>query len=230
MGSEARERSKPTVVFYGGTFDPPHVGHLRLVERTLALFPGTEVWISVSPAPAGAGQKHKAPGASYEQRLAMCALNFAATLESGTARLTDIETKLPVPNYTVATLRACEAQFPGRTWALVIGQDQLEQFAAWREPLEIVKLADLVVVSRGAERSLSETLTGLATKLGMNLETKGPEHFGWRETGTNIYLLPGSVSEAASRDVRKDPAAFLKKDWLVPEVARYIERHGLYTK
>lgn len=230
MVSEAQQRSQPSVIFYGGTFDPPHVGHQRLVGRTRALFPGSQVWISVAPAPAGAADKHKAPGANFAQRLEMCQLNFADDLKSGAAVLTDIETRLPAPNYTVQTLRACHEKFPGKTWALLIGQDQLEQFADWREPRDILKLADLVVVSRGQDRSLMDALQMLASRLGLHLDTLGPERFRWRELGTHIYLLPGSVSEAASRDVRKDPAAFMKKDWLVPEVASYIQRHGIYTK
>jgi nicotinate-nucleotide adenylyltransferase len=224
------ERPQPSVIFYGGTFDPPHVGHLRLVERTCAQFPGSRVWISVGPAPAGASQRHKAPGASFTQRLEMCELNFAAALQSGAALLTDVETKLPVPNYTVQTLRHCHEKYPDETWALLIGQDQLEQFADWREPRDILKLADLVVVSRGQDRSLMEALQTLALKLNLHLDALGPDRLRWRELGTSIYLLPGSVSDAASRDVRKDPSAFLKKDWLVPEVASYIQRHGIYTK
>lgn len=230
LASERQERPQPSVIFYGGTFDPPHVGHQRVVERTRALFPGSRVWISVGPAPAGAGQKHKAPGATFEQRVEMCRLNFAEALQSGGAFLTDVETKLPAPNYTVQTLRYCQQTFPGETWALLIGQDQLEQFADWREPRDILLLADLVVVSRGQGHTLNAALQTLATKLGLHLDTLGPERLRWRELGTSIYLLPGSVSEAASRDVRKDPSAFLKKDWLVPEVASYIQRHGIYTK
>lgn len=230
MVSELQERPRPTAIFYGGTFDPPHIGHQRVVERACTLFPGSHVWISVAPAPAGAAQKHKAPGASFEQRLDMCRLNFASALQSGKALLTDVETKLPAPNYTVQTLRHCQKNFPGETWALLIGQDQLEQFADWREPREILRLADLVVVSRGEDRSLQDALQTLATKLGLHLNESGPERLRWRELGTSIYLLPGSVSDAASRDVRKDPSAVLKKDWLVPEVASYIQRHGIYTK
>ncbi len=230
MASERHERPLPSVIFYGGTFDPPHVGHQRVVERTRALFPGSCVWISVAPAPAGAGQKHKSPGASFEQRQDMCRLKFAQALQHGGALLTDVEAKLPAPNYTVQTLRHCQQNNPAETWALLIGLDQLEQFADWREPREILQLADLIVVSRGSDRSLAEVLQTLASKLGLHLDALGPERLRWREFGTFIYLLPGSVSEAASREVRKDPSAFLKKDWLVPEVASYIQRHGIYTK
>jgi nicotinate-nucleotide adenylyltransferase len=230
LASETQNRSRPSVIFYGGTFDPPHVGHQRVVERAAALFPGSRVWISVSPAPAGAAQQHKAPGASFEQRVAMCRLNFAELMQKGAALLTDVETRLPAPNYTVQTLRHCQQHFPGETWALLIGQDQLEQFAAWREPLEILRMADLVVVSRGQDRSLTEALEALATRLGLHLDPMEPGRLRWREFGTSVYLLPGSVSEAASRDVRKDPGALLKKGWLVPEVAAYIQQHGIYTK
>ncbi|WP_176736226.1 nicotinate-nicotinamide nucleotide adenylyltransferase [Oligoflexus tunisiensis] len=230
MASEPQERSRPSVIFYGGTFDPPHVGHQRVVERTCARFPGSCVWISVGPAPAGAAQQHKAPGATFEQRLAMCRLNFANVIQKGGALLTDVETKLPAPNYTVQTLRHCQQHFSGETWALLIGQDQLEQFAAWREPLEILRMADLVVVSRGQDRSLTDALQTLAAKLGLHLDALEPERLRWRELGTSVYLLPGSVSDAASRDVRKDPSALLKKGWLVPDVAAYIQQHGIYTK
>ncbi|MDQ3230264.1 MAG: nicotinate-nicotinamide nucleotide adenylyltransferase [Pseudobdellovibrionaceae bacterium] len=230
MASEAKSHAVPSVIFYGGTFDPPHIGHQRVVERVRALFPNSQVWISVAPAPAGAGQQHKAPGASFEQRRDMCQLNFVEAMTSGTAQLTDLEARLPAPNYTVQTLRHCQQNFPGERWALLIGQDQLEQFSTWREPSEILRMADLVVVSRGEGQTLAQALQTLASKLGWHLDELEPERWRWQETGTCVYLLPGSVSDAASRDLRKDPSSLQKKDWLVPEVAGYIQRHGIYRK
>jgi nicotinate-nucleotide adenylyltransferase len=230
LESEEKQRSEPTVIFYGGTFDPPHVGHQRLVERTHGLFPRARIWISVSPAPAGAAEQHKAPGASYAQRLDMCRMTFANAILGGFAELTDLEARLPAPNYTVATLQHCEQNFPGETWGLLIGQDQLEQFAAWREPKSILQMTDLLVVSRGSGSNLDDAVKALAGKLKLNLTQVGPDHWRWADWGTSIHLLKGQVSDAASRDVRKDPSFLLKKDWLVPEVASYIQAHGLYRK
>lgn len=212
--------SEPTVVLFGGTFDPPHVGHLHVVERVRRLFLQSRILISVAPAPAGAAQQHKAPGASYEQRLAMCRLNFAPLILSGAAEITGMEEQLPKPNYTVATLRHAGEQFPTERWALLIGQDQLEKFASWREPQEILKRAELVVIGRGQDQTLDEVLVKLATELGMSHEA----------LSARVHLLQETVSDAASRDLRTDPSLGSKKGWLVPEVAAYIQQHGLYQK
>lgn len=230
LESDKKQQSEPTVILYGGTFDPPHRGHQGMLERARTVFPQSCIWISVAPAPAGAAQQHKAPHASYADRQAMCRLNFADAIKSGAAILTDIESKLPAPNYTVQTLQFCRQQFPGESWALLIGQDQLEQFALWREPLEILKLADLIVVGRGQQCSLEDALQGLAEKLGLHLRELGSDRHCWVEWGSRVYLLPGRVSDAASRELRNALGMQQKNEWLVPEVASYIERHGIYTK
>ncbi len=230
MGSEAELRQEPTIVIYGGAFDPPHIGHRLVVARASELFPKSRMWISPSPSPAGAGQQHKTPGASYEQRVDMCRLNFADSIASGQVEISLLEAQLPAPNYTIRTLQHCAQSFANNRWALLIGLDQLEQFDRWRNPAEILALADVIVVSRNSESSLSDAVLRMGQKLGLVAELVDTHKMRWQKLSTFIYLLPGCVSDAASRDVRNDPNLALKKGWLAPELADYIQQHRIYTK
>ncbi len=230
MVSELHAAADPTVILYGGAFDPPHVGHRLLVQRARDRFPKARLWISPTPTPAGAALQHKSPAASYEQRLEMCRLNFAAELKSGSVEISLIEAQLPAPHYTIRTLEHCQKNLSPERWAVLIGLDQLEQFSKWREPIGILRLADLIVVSRDREDSLVREVFSLAQKLSLEVEDLGNDKMRWRNLSTFIYLLPGCVSDAASRDVRNDPNLALKKGWLAPELADFIQQHGIYTK
>jgi nicotinate-nucleotide adenylyltransferase len=62
--------------------------------------------------------------------------------------VSDLETRLPVPNYTVQTLRHLREQFPEAEWFLLLGADSLCEFPTWYEPFAIAQMATLVVAAR----------------------------------------------------------------------------------
>ena len=216
------------MVLYGGAFDPPHDGHRRMIERAHQTLPKAKIWILPSPVPAGAQERHKQPTASFEQRLAMCELAFAEVLAKGAAELMDIEVRLPAPNYTVRTLRYCQQTYPGQRWALLIGQDQLQSLASWHEVQTIAEVADLLLVGRGHRTALLDATRSVAAQLGLELKHIAGDCYGWHHTQRYVYLMAGTVSDAASTAIRKNPNQALQKDWLAPAVAEYIQRARLY--
>lgn len=125
---------------FGGTFDPPHVGHrivaLDVVE-SLALDR-----LLIVPA---ARPPHRGAVLPGEVRLALAGRAFA-----GESRLevSDIEFRRDGPSYTVDTLERIAAAHSGDRLFLVLGSDQYEGLSDWRRPERIVELAGLAVMRR----------------------------------------------------------------------------------
>ncbi len=133
---------------FGGSFNPPHLGHLVVAEalrETCGL--DRVVWMPAARPP------HK-PGADAdlappEARLALVRAAIAgnAAFEASDLELRRAEST-GAPSYTVETLRALTGAYPGAAWHLLLGEDSYAGLASWREPDEIARLARLVVYRR----------------------------------------------------------------------------------
>jgi nicotinate-nucleotide adenylyltransferase len=127
------------IIVFGGTFDPVHVGHLALAE-----FAKEETGAAcVLLIPAGQNPLREAPGATFDQRLAMLRL---ATADQDIV-VDPREGARPGPSYTVDTLEELHAELARPLW-LLLGGDQLAGFRHWRRWERILELAELLVVNR----------------------------------------------------------------------------------
>ena len=132
---------------FGGTFDPPHIGHLVAAQDACtALALDRLLFIPAAEPP------HK-----RDTRLASAALRLemlrAATATNPTFEISTIELERSGPSYTVDTLRQLWQQFPHDTLFLLIGVDQVREFATWREPEEILRLAQVVMLTRAGSEA-----------------------------------------------------------------------------
>ena len=126
---------------FGGTFDPPHVGHLIVAQDAVEALGLDELRFVVAGDP-----PHKAESAaSPEQRARM---TEAAVGDDPRLRVSRVELEREGASYTVDTLRRLREDEPDAGFVLLIGADQLRDFASWREPGEIARLARLVVMAR----------------------------------------------------------------------------------
>ncbi|MGH7619696.1 MAG: nicotinate-nucleotide adenylyltransferase [Gemmatimonadaceae bacterium] len=136
----------------GGSFDPPHNGHLLAADDAFdALALDRLVFVPTATQPLKAGQMV----ASAEHRLAM-----VRALAGGDARfdVSAIEIDRGGLSYTVDTLTALSTKWPKAELFWLIGADVVESFAKWREPARIAELATIVVLRRtgnGAAPSLA---------------------------------------------------------------------------
>jgi nicotinate-nucleotide adenylyltransferase len=129
------------VALLGGSFNPPHLGHLLAAHVVRALEPIDAVWfVPAAEHPFGK------PLVAFEHRLAMCRL--MCTDASGWLQASDIEQLLGGPSYTVETLRALHQRWPDNRWTLVVGSDIVPEMARWREVAEIQRLARIRVLNR----------------------------------------------------------------------------------
>jgi len=126
----------------GGTFDPPHLGHLVLAsEAHYALGLDVVVWIPAGCPPHKRGQRIT----SAELRLAM---TRAAIVGDHRFRVDDREIRRPGPSYTVDTLRELRDDNPGAELVLLLGRDAAQDLPNWHQPEAILELARVAVVDR----------------------------------------------------------------------------------
>lgn len=128
------------IAVYGGSFNPPHVGHAMVASWLRWTTRVDQVWLV--PAYDHAFSKELAP---YAERLRLC--QALATLVE--ARVCGIEAELPRPSYTWNTLCALRDQHPQHRFRLVVGADTLDQTDQWHRWADIAEHFKPIVVGRG---------------------------------------------------------------------------------
>lgn len=185
----------------GGTFDPPHLGHVHLAVEARRLLALDEVVLVVANDPwqkSGVGPVTPAP-----QRLAMTELAFA---DVPGAVVSDLELRRGGPSYMVDTLAELRAQHPDDELVLLLGDDAAAGIESWERADDLCDLAELVVVRRpGTQVSL-------------------PGGWAFRE-------IEIGAADLSSSEVRRRVVAGEALDGLVPEeVGSFITRHGIYRE
>jgi nicotinate-nucleotide adenylyltransferase len=129
------------IALYGGSFNPPHLGHELAGLYVLETAGVDELWLM--PTFQHPFDKALEP---FEDRLAMCRLAAAAL--GPRARVTDIERELGDESRTLRTVRALQARHPEHQFALVIGADLVAETATWYGAEELRATVPFVVVGR----------------------------------------------------------------------------------
>ncbi|MGK0475730.1 MAG: nicotinate-nucleotide adenylyltransferase [Oleispira sp.] len=208
------------IAILGGTFDPIHIGHLRMaIELRLVGF--DEVRLIPNNVPPHREQ----PKANAEHRLAMVQLACEHLSQSGIV-VDDIELKRDQPSYSVATLELLRQQLPKDTaLSWVIGDDAWDSLHKWHRIEAFLPLANLVIVNRGHENQFSvDTLQGQwlkqhATELDNLLEC----------TNGKLIRLNWRLLDVSATYVRRLLAQNLGAQLLTPDVVlNYIAEYQLY--
>lgn len=184
----------------GGTFDPPHNGHLIVAQDAYeALELDRILFIPAAVPPHKQGRDIT----SADVRMTMLESAIAGDERFETR---DLELRRPGPSYTVDTLRELRAADPDCALFLLIGADQYRSLHTWREPETIAALAKLVVLRREGDSYRASD------------QVRPPD---WALEVTRIDV---SSTEVRRRVVAGEPIRYL-----VPSgVERIIEREGLY--
>ena len=190
----------------GGTFDPPHYGHLVLAENgRVQLNLDAVVFVPAGIPP----HKPQRPISPAPHRVAMVE---AAIGDNPAFRLSRVDLDRPGPHYTVDMLGLLAETHPGSTLYFLIGGDSLAEFGSWRDPGGILALAQLAVMQRpGWEADVH------------GLEERVPQ---LRE---RLAWLDGPYLEISGTDLRRRVGQGLPIRYLVPPaVRRYVLAHHLY--
>lgn len=192
---------------FGGTFDPPHIGHLVLADEARAELNLIEVlWVVTGEPP----HKPDRPIAPVEHRIRMVELAISS---DPIFRMSRLEVDRPGPHYAVDTLAKLAEERPSDERAYIMGKDSLRDLPTWHSPERFIELSDsMVVLNRPdveADLELLESqLAGLADK---------------------VHFLDVPLVDVASRDIRQRVASGDPYRYLVSRtVADYIAEQDLY--
>ncbi|MGG3469349.1 nicotinate-nucleotide adenylyltransferase [Neobacillus pocheonensis] len=126
----------------GGTFDPPHYGHLLIANEVLSALQLDEIWFMPNQEPP---HKKKSDEVKNEDRLQMLQL---ALENNQSFVIQTIELERKGPSYTVETMKMINDQFPDHQFFFIIGADMIEYLPKWHKIDELVKLVQFVGVDR----------------------------------------------------------------------------------
>jgi nicotinate-nucleotide adenylyltransferase len=187
---------------FGGTFDPPHVGHLLLAaDARESLNLDRLIFIPVWTQPLKVGTP---PVASPQDRLEMVRL---AVADDANYAVDDAEINRKGLSYTVDTLEYLAVRYAGAELYLLVGEDALAGFRQWRNPQRILELATLALMMRSG----------------------APDIGDWRRAEGLVRLSTRRV-DVSSTEIRERRRAGKSIKGFVPEsVERFIEARGLYS-
>lgn len=204
----------------GGTFDPPHVGHLALARAARDAWALDEVRLM----PTGRSWQKTGAGAGSAQRLAMVRLALAGVAPAERLIVDDREVRRDGPTYTVDTLRELRAELgPEPMLVLVLGSDQLRNLHTWHRWRELFEHAHLVATQR--ERV---PLDALPAEVESELAARGADALPDAPGGAIAFFRMPAVPVSATA-LRAQLARGERPDGLSPPaVLDYIETNGLY--
>lgn len=201
---------------YGGTFDPPHLGHMLAAKWAKELL-GLDKLILI-PTRTPPHKELDDCSALPEARLEMTRLMALAIEPTGSVTVSDCELRREGKSYTADTVAELSRQYPGDELWVVMGSDMFLTFEQWHEPERICALAGVC----GFTRAPGEAVTPLERQAKRLQEVYGAK--------TAVLSLPEDVN-VSSTEIREllergDHTALSKLLW--SPVYGYILRHGLY--
>ena len=200
---------------FGGTFDPPHVGHLLAASDAIEhLALDRLVFVPVATQPL----KTSRTTAPAVDRLAMVRLTAGNDPRLGTD---SVELDRDGLSYTVDTLREFARRSPAAERFFLVGADVLSTFAEWRDPHVVLDLATLAVLTRRADPGAATT--GFGRPEGSN-EGDLSAVLAQRSTVVPTRRIDVSSTEIRAR-VRSGRSIH---GFVTDAVAEYIGSHGLY--
>lgn len=191
---------------FGGTFDPPHVGHLIIADQALQQLNLDFVWFMPVGQPTHKNANHVSPASD---RVAMTAL---AIEDHPGFELSHVDVERPAPHYSSMAIELLETRNPEHDWFFIMGADSLEDLPNWHEPRRLIALATLAVASRpGARPDLSELERAV---------------FG---VSQRVRWVHAPLVDLSSTELRQMAHAGASLRYLVPRsVEDYIREHNLY--
>ena len=195
------------ILLFGGTFDPPHKGHMNNLQAAMDCVQPDKVIVM----PAGIPPHKKASTTDAALRLAMCE---CFTALSPKVEVSDWEVRQGGRNYSVNTVEMLHSRYPADSLYMCVGSDMLLGFTRWYRWQDILRMTALVVESR--EAGDTAALHAAAEAL--------------RRQGATVLLAQAQAFPCASSDIRSGRVP--RSRWgevLPPNVIQIVMDNGLYT-
>lgn len=186
----------------GGSFNPVHCGHMMLAQYIAEFTDLDEVWLSLSP------QNPLKPEHSRDSDVHRFEMLRLACCHTPSVKATDIETHLPRPSYTAATLHYLSDKYPEYDFTLIIGSDNWLIFDRWKNYRDIISNHKIMIYPRPGYEI-----------------TEAPLH-------CNVeFLRQAPICNISSTFIRNAISeGRCINQFLTPEVYRYITDHNLYCQ
>lgn len=190
----------------GGTFDPPHIGHLILAQHALDAIGLSHLLFVPAAHPPHKQQEIKTP---VEHRLAM----LACAIEDNTAfALSRVDVDRPGPHYSVDMVRLLQAEYLNAELYFIMGGDSLHDLPKWHQPQEFIRLCKVAVMRR-PQSVISPTMHQDILP----------------ELADRLTIVDAPLIDISSTAIVARCAAGLSIRYLVPDAVRaYINDHQLY--
>ncbi len=188
---------------YFGTFNPIHIGHLIIANHLVENSDMDEIWMVVTP---HNPLKNKSTLLDDYKRLELVHL---ATENYPKIRPSDIEFKLPQPNYTTHTLSHLKDKFPKHNFSLIMGEDNLKSLHKWKN----------------YEHLMANHIIYVYPRISDNLDAVDFSNH------KNVRKIDAPIVELSSTFIRNNIKANKNiQPMLSPEVWNYIDKNNLYRK
>ena len=196
------------VALFGGSFNPPHLGHVEAARSVVSCVQPDRLLIMPTCISPHKIMAFDTPGPDVRKTL--CELAFA---EIPQAEVSDLEMRREGKSYTVDTLTQLHEMYPEDHFVLIMGTDMILSLETWYRPETIMELAEIAVLLRGVDE-----------------DEQVRSHIAYlRERyGARITLLEAGVYPAASTDVRETLKQAGGSELLAEPVYEYIIRNRLY--
>jgi nicotinate-nucleotide adenylyltransferase len=186
---------------YFGTFNPIHIGHLSIANHMVEFSDLDQVWFVVTP---HSPFKKKSSLLDNHQRFEMV---YQATESYDHLQPSDIEFKLPQPNYTINTLAHLEEKYPKHDFSLIMGEDNLKGFHKWKNYEVILENYNLYVYPRISEGKI---------------ETQFDDHVKIHRVKAPIMEISSTFIRNAIKDQKNIRPLLPNKVW------KYIDEMNFY--
>ncbi len=220
------------IAFYGGSFDPPHNGHLTIARRLIIQFDLDEFnFIPAFHAP----HKTKKPTSAFH-RFAMLAL---AASDDAKIKVSTVELDAPEKPFTFETQTKIKSELPDAEIFFVIGADSWMEITTWREWQTVLTLTNIIVVTRPRfEIEFAHVADEVRQRI-VDLRDTTPIADGelrkendsrFTQNDSRIYITDAVRIDVSATEIRRKIHE-KQTDWrefVPPEVAKYIEKYDLY--
>jgi nicotinate-nucleotide adenylyltransferase len=191
---------------YFGTFNPIHIGHLIIANHFAEYSDLDQIWMVVTP---HNPLKNKQTLLDDYQRLQLV---FLATEDYPKIKPSDIEFKLPQPNYTVNTLAHLQDKFPQHEFSLIMGEDNLNSLHKWKNHGVIMQNHEIYVYPRiSSEKDANQNIAF--------------------KSNPKTHIIDAPIVEISSTFIRENIKNKKNVRPLLPsKVWEYIDHNNLYKK
>ncbi len=207
--SQAADRQQPRRIgLFGGTFDPPHIGHFIVAERVREALDLDEVRLVVANKPWQKISDRIITDASTRVEMVRSALVGHPKLVASA-----VELEIGGPSYTMATLEYLHEHEPDVEWLVIVGADAAAGLDTWHRAAELAAMVEIIVVDR-------------PSGVGQCVEYAAEVPRGWRSKVVDVPLI-----EVSSTDLRARVSDGSSIHFLTPEpVVALIEKSQLYRR